>query len=74
MNSRLLSVGFVVLGIALLSVAAYDLLTPADGPGVAIEEPEREVTDCSAGKAREVTFPVHNRTGRPLQVLGLTEC
>ena len=47
----------------------------ADKPGPTLEvETDVNVAECAPGKQREVALQLHNRSGRPMRVLGLVEC
>ncbi len=72
--SRTLSVSFLLTGLALIGLAAFDYLTPDDVPGVAIDEPEREFPDVAVGRTIDVAFSVHNPTRHTARVVGLAEC
>lgn len=72
--SRLCALGVILIGIGLLALAAWDYFAPGDGPGVFVDEPEREILGCSAGQTSVVIFPIHNPTRHPVWVVGLEEC
>jgi hypothetical protein len=74
MTSRRLSTGFLLGGLALLGVAAFDYLTPGDSPGVTIAEPNREFPACPAGQVVPVAFHIQNPTRHTTRILGLTPC
>lgn len=73
---RLLSTGLVLLGMVLLGVSALQYLGffPTSASGLIVDEPEREFPVYSAGQTSQVLFQIHNRTNRPVRVVGLTEC
>ncbi len=71
---RLLSHGFFQLGLVLLGLAAWDYFTPPDGPGVTIDQPERELATVSPGQKIDLSFQVHNKSRQPARVVGLAEC
>jgi hypothetical protein len=74
MTFRSLSTGLILVGFALLGLAAFVFFRPADGPGVSIEAPEREFATVWTGHTIDVAFRVHNPTAHTAQVVGLTEC
>lgn len=50
MNShRFLSIGLVLMGLVLLGTGVLGYAMRADGPGVTIDEPEREFATWEAG-------------------------
>jgi hypothetical protein len=70
----LVSVLFVLCGAILLAFSAFRYFAPADDAWVTVDDPDREVSACTAGRATEVAFRLHNPTGRPAPVIGLAEC
>ena len=65
---------FLVAGGCLLAAGAYFHFV-ADKPGPTLEvETDVNVAECAPGKQREVALQLHNRSGRPMRVLGLVEC
>lgn len=74
MRAKLLSIALVLCGLGLFSVASWQYFTPDDGPGLTVDEPEREISGCSAGQTKEITFAFRNRSRHPVQVLGLADC
>lgn len=75
MNShRFLSIGLVLMGLVLLGTGVLGYAMRADGPGVTIDEPEREFATWEAGQTRSVVFRIHNPTRRAIHVVGLAEC
>jgi hypothetical protein len=74
MPVRLWTLGLLLCGLAMLAVAAWQYFSPADGPGLIVEGPDREISDCSVGRTTVVTFLLHNRGRRPVQVIGLAPC
>lgn len=74
MRTRLSGISLFMCGLGLLAVAAWQYFGPADGPGLIVDEPEREVAHCSVGQTRALTFSFHNRTRHPVQVIGLAPC
>jgi hypothetical protein len=71
---RLLSYGFLCAGVGLLGLAAYFYFAPAPGPNLEVGEAEIEVRDCPAKADTPVMFRLHNRSGRPMRVLGVGTC
>jgi hypothetical protein len=71
---RFLPTGLLLVGLALLGAAAVAYFVPADGPGVSIDEPEREFTAWDAGQHRQVIFRIHNPTRHTVRVVGLADC
>jgi hypothetical protein len=74
MRARLWAVGLLLCGMGLLAVAAWQYFIPEDGPGLTVDEPEREISDCLVGQTKVVTFPFHNRARHPVQIIGLAPC
>jgi uncharacterized protein (DUF58 family) len=74
MMSRVLSLVFFVAGLALLGVAVIEYVDRVYSPGVTVDEPEREITDCEAGSTHTITFRIHNPTSRTVRVVGLSQC
>lgn len=74
MRSRIWSIGFLLSGLGLLGAAAWQYLAPEDGPGLSVDEPEREISTCSTGQISAVTFAFHNHARHPVQILGLAPC
>jgi hypothetical protein len=70
---RLLSTGLLLLGLGLLGVAAWEYSTADDGPGITIEDSDREVTVDADGQA-SVVFRVQNHSGRAVRVVSVAEC
>lgn len=71
---RLGSAGLIFLGLGLLALAAWQYYAPPDGPGVDVDEPTREIADCSVGETKEIVFSIHNRAAHPVQVVGIAPC
>ena len=71
---RILSTGFLLAGLALLGLAAFDYFGPAGAPGVAVDEPERAFPDAAAGQTIKAAFAVRNPTRHTARVVGLAEC
>ncbi|MBI2804596.1 MAG: hypothetical protein HYX68_06380 [Planctomycetes bacterium] len=72
---QILSRLFTVTGFAALGVAGYlYLFAPPSGPALEIEAVELELNDSVPGQQREVAFHFHNRSGKPMRLLGLSEC
>lgn len=74
MRARLWNIGLTLFGLGLLAVAAWQYFGPDDGPGLTVDEPEREISGCWAGQTEEITFAFHNRGRRPVQIIGLENC
>jgi len=71
MRTRLLAIGLLVCGLGLLGTAAWQYFGPEDCPGLIVDEPEREISDCAAGQITTITFAFHNRARHPVQIVGL---
>ncbi len=83
---RLLSNVYFLVAIALSAAGLYVYFVRQEGPYsfigtpdrelpcLAIAEIELELSDCVAGEKRAVVFQLDNRSGKPMRVLGLTEC
>jgi hypothetical protein len=74
MRARLWAIGFLMCGLGLLSAAAWQYFSPEDGPGLVVDEPEREISGCSVGQTSALTFAFHNRARHPVQIIGLAPC
>ncbi|HTU88753.1 MAG TPA: hypothetical protein VMF69_01535 [Gemmataceae bacterium] len=74
MRDRLWAIGLILFGLGLLAAAAWQYFGPEDGPGLIVDEPERAVSGCSVGQTKAITFSFHNRSRRPVQVIGLAPC
>jgi hypothetical protein len=44
------------------------------GPALEVAAAELEFNDGVPGQQREVAFQFHNRSGKPMRLLGLSEC
>jgi hypothetical protein len=73
-HTELWLIGFILLGSVLLAVAAWQYFSPSGSPGLIVDEPDRDVSDYSAGQTTLLTFMFHNRSRRAVQVLGLEPC
>lgn len=71
---RFLSAGSFLSGLILFGVAVFAYVVPADGPGMTIDEPNREFPAHAAGQKLDVAFRIHNPTGHTVQIVGLAEC
>ncbi len=74
MHARLWVIGFLLCGLMLLGTAAWLYFGPEDGPGLIVDEPEREISGCTAGQTTPITFAFHNRARHPVQIVGLATC
>lgn len=74
MYARHLNTVLILLGLTALAGAAWQYFSPPDGPGLLVDEPNREITECSAGQTTLIAFPFHNRTSHPVQIIGLAPC
>lgn len=75
MLSRHLSTSFFLVGLGLLGVAAWGYFSAADeDPSVTVDDADREVAVGAPGQEVVVSFPIHNRSSRPVRVVGLAEC
>jgi len=74
MYAKLWSISSLLCSVGLLGVVAWLYFDPEDDPGLTVDQPEREISDCSAGQAKVITFLFHNRSRHPVQVLGLAPC
>jgi hypothetical protein len=68
-----ISNGCYAIALVLLVLAGY-LWWEDDGPGAAIDEPERVLADLTPGQVTPITFQLCNPTRHPVKVCGLTEC
>jgi len=73
MIRRLFSGLLLLGGVILLGVAAWEYRVFSDGPGVTIEDPNREVR-VDAGQPTLVAFHVHNPTRHRVRIVGLAVC
>jgi uncharacterized protein (DUF58 family) len=73
MAARGLAAGFTVIGTCILAMAGYYHFATPSGPAVRAET-EIPVADCVAGQKLDVVLRLHNQSGRPVRVLGLTMC
>ncbi|MBI2807985.1 MAG: hypothetical protein HYX68_23625 [Planctomycetes bacterium] len=72
---QILSWLFTVTGVTALGVAGYFYWTELPvGPALEFEAVELELNDSGPGQQREVAFQFHNRSGKPMRLLGLSEC
>jgi hypothetical protein len=71
---RILSWGFILIGLLLLGWAAFDYYTFTDPAHVTIDEAERDLPDAPVGQPTDVVFTIHNPTWRTARVIGLAEC
>jgi hypothetical protein len=71
---RILTSGFLFIGLALCSLAAFYYFALGDAPGVIIEEPKRELPDLTAGQTIPIAFLVYNPTRHATQIVGLATC
>jgi hypothetical protein len=74
MRTGIWASGLILFGLGLLAVAAWQYFSPDDGPGLTVDETEREISDCSVGQTKVITFPLHNRARHPVQIIGLAPC
>lgn len=74
MYARLCTIGLILLGLTALAGAAWQYFLPDDGPGLIVEGPNREISDCSASQTTVIAFPFHNRSRHPVQIIGLATC
>jgi hypothetical protein len=72
---------FSFLGCALMVAAVYCYFWPPDAgvdaalPNLLeVAETDLELSDCVPGQKRTVVFRLDNRSGKPMRVLGLSEC
>lgn len=61
-------------GFILLGFAAFANFVPVDGPGLSINEPEREFPTQAAKQRLDVVFHLQNPTGHTVRIVGLAEC
>lgn len=71
---RFLPAMLLLCGLALFGVAAFAYFVPADGPGVTIDEPDREFPAYGVGEKLDVAFRIHNPTGHTVRIVGLADC
>ncbi len=70
-----LSGGCIFVGICLLAWAVYSCSAPPSPTVSALDaSTDIVVRDCTAGEKRELAISLHNSSGQPIHVLGLTEC
>lgn len=74
MHDRLWAIVLLLCGLGLLGVAAWQYFGPENGPGLIVDEPEREVSGFTVGQTKTITFSFHNRTRHPVQIIGLAPC
>jgi hypothetical protein len=74
MISRFLPIGLFLIGLVLLGAAGFAYFALVDGPGVTIDEPEREFAAWEVGQKREVAFRMHNPTRHAIRIVGLAPC
>lgn len=74
MLAKLWSIGLVLCGVGLFGVAAWQYFDVEDGPGLTVDDPEREISGCSAGQTKVITFAFHNRARHPVEIIGLAPC
>ena len=74
MLARLWAIGLLLCGLGLLGVAAWQYFGQKDGPGLIVDEPEREISGCTVGPTTMIAFSFHNRSRHPVQIVGLAEC
>lgn len=74
MRSRIWGIDLLLFGLGLLAAAAWLYFGPGDGPGLIVEEPEREFSGCSVGQTKAITFSFHNRSRYAVQIIGLAPC
>ncbi len=82
MHVRIWTICLALFGLGLLAVAAWQYFGPTDGPGLAVDQPEREISDCSVGQTKVITFLLQNRARHsvlivgpnPVQIIGLAPC
>jgi hypothetical protein len=72
--SRALAIGFLLSGLVLLGLAAFEYVVPADDHGVIIDDLDREFPDVVAGERIPVSFSIHNPTRHTVRVVGLAKC
>ncbi|MBI2804593.1 MAG: hypothetical protein HYX68_06365 [Planctomycetes bacterium] len=74
-GDHILSWLFTLTGFAALGVAGYLYWCELPvGPALEVEAAELELNDGVPGQQREVAFHFHNRSGKPMRVLGLSGC
>lgn len=71
---RILPAGLLLCSLALFGVAAFDYFIPADGPGVTIDEPDREFPAHVVGQKLDAAFRIHNPTRHTARIVGQAEC
>jgi hypothetical protein len=74
MRSGIWGIGLLLFGLGLLALAAWQYLGPEDRPGLIVDEAEREISGCSVGQTKAITFAFHNRASHPIRVIGLAPC
>lgn len=74
MRSGIWAIGLILCGLGILAVAAWQYFGPEDGPGLTVDEPEREISGCSVGQTKVITFSFHNHARHPVQIVGLAPC
>jgi hypothetical protein len=60
--------------VILFAVAFYLWWAQEDGPGAAIDEPERTLAAVTPGQVTPVIYYLKNPTRHPVRVCGLAEC
>ena len=71
---RIVSVGFILVGVLLLSWTVFAYYVSTDTSQVTIDEAERDLPDAPVGQPTDVVFTIHNPTWRTARVIGLAEC
>lgn len=77
MNPRFeqwLGIFFTSAGICLLAAAGYLYFALPPGNALEVTATDLEIADASPGSKRDVALVLHNHSGRPMRVLGLTMC
>lgn len=82
MMTRFLSVGFLLVGLGLLALAAFDYfdyvslesLLPSDSEPYLLAPADLEVASAKPRKPTEVTVILENHAGQAVKVIGLSQC
>ncbi len=74
MARRSLSNLFLVAGLLLVGLAAYQYAGHRTGPALVAAQTDIQIADVEPGEETEVAIALENLSSNPIRVVGLGEC
>ena len=74
MARRSLSNLFLVAGLLLVGLAAYQYACHRTGPALVAAQTDIQIADVEPGEETEVAIALENLSSNPIRVVGLGEC